>query len=148
MREYQIGILGANGILGRELLTWLEKWHFPCMPFLFDNAESCGQLIPFRNHHLPLYRYDQAKNTACDIVFVCDDSGVFMDDWRKEHAYVIDLNQAKIQGKCILPNVNLEDFTKEDHIIQVPKAAFIVLANMLSIIKQKTIVSSIHLTSL
>lgn len=143
-----MGILGASTALGKELLEWLDKWRFPCTPFLFDDAQKCGMIMHYRDHYLPLHTWDYKRIAACDLLFDCRLTPSFSLAHRcKESAYVITMD-VRATGKFLLPGINLNALDQKDHTLIIPQASFCLLAPMLSLLDQKIGVKQVHLTSL
>ncbi len=63
MKKVNVGILGATGAVGREMLKILEERSFPVRELhLLASARSVGQKIPFRGEELTV-------ELACDEAF-------------------------------------------------------------------------------
>lgn len=143
-----MGILGASTTLGKELLEWLDKWRFPCTPFLFDDAQKGGEILHYRDHYLPIHAWDHKRIAECDVLFDCRLKHSFsLENLCKEHAYIITMD-VHAQGKFLLPSIHMEDLADQDHTLIIPQASFCLLAPMLSLMHQKAMVKQVQLTSL
>lgn len=147
MREYKAGIVPATTQMGRELLEWLGKWHFPATIMLFDEAVDRKTM---KEHHGKLYGH-YPPNTAlfetCDILFDCDEEHSLSLP-SSEKIYIIHLHNQKSIGKLVVPSLNIAQLNPTDHKIQIPFASFMLFAAIYGIIEKYQQVKQAIMTSL
>ena len=125
-KEYKIGIVGATGAVGNEIIDCLYNTKFPVSDLcLYTSKKSSNQVINtnFGRYLTHEFKLDDAKN--CDIIFLAV-SGDFSKQYAKDlskDCYVIDnssafrydddvplvipeINKKKIKGKKLIANPN------------------------------------------
>jgi len=67
----RVGIVGATGAVGEELLAVMEQRHFPVGELLpMASERSAGRSVTFRGESLPVLPLDRAALKECDVVFL------------------------------------------------------------------------------
>ena len=102
----RIAIVGATGLVGRELLSLFEK--STCViDALFLFAKKTASLS-FREQKLPVHPL--SKPVDCNYVFFCTSSEIskkHIPEWLKTEATIIDLSSAYRQkAPLIIPEIN------------------------------------------
>ncbi len=70
MRVYKVGVLGATGAVGQEMIRVLEERHFPVGTlFPLASARSAGKTIEFAGESVPVCEATEASFTGLDFVF-------------------------------------------------------------------------------
>lgn len=76
-KGFDIGILGATGAVGREMVRVLEQRRFPVGRLrLLASKRSAGQRIPFRGRELLVEEAGPDSFAGCDLVLGAADSRV------------------------------------------------------------------------
>lgn len=69
MKQYTIAILGATGVVGREMIRILQERNFPVAKLiLFASSRSVGTSISFRGEEIPVLDSENADFSGVDIV--------------------------------------------------------------------------------
>lgn len=67
----KIAVVGATGMVGRELLSLLEKRKFPAKEVrLFSSSRSLGAVIPFKGKSLRTQALELSKLKGVDLAFL------------------------------------------------------------------------------
>lgn len=129
----KVGISGATGMVGKNILKVLEERNFPVSElYLFASERSSGEKIPFKGKD---YRVEELKETSfdrdLDIVFFAsggDISQKFAPIARDKGAVVIDNSSFFRMDEnipLIVPEVNGHILKKEDRLIASPNCSTI-----------------------
>ena len=133
MSSYNVGILGATGAVGQQMLECLQERDFPVAGLrLFASARSAGKTIEFKGEKVVIEEATPQCFKGCDIVL-----GAAGDDIAKEllpHAVeagatVIDNSHAFRMDKdvpLVVPEINGEDVKWNKGIIANPNCATII----------------------
>ena len=132
MKEYNVAVVGATGLVGRMFLTVLEEYNFPIKELrLLASKKSAGKKICFRN---TLYTVNELNEDSFEnIDFALFSAG---GDVSKKYAklasdagaVVIDNSSAFRQDMdvpLVTPEVNLEDVKWNKGIIANPNCSTI-----------------------
>ncbi len=69
-RGYHLALLGATGVVGREILNVLEKRNFPIKTLrLFASLNSVGKTISFQENPLKIERVEENSFKGIDFAF-------------------------------------------------------------------------------
>ena len=80
MSSYNVGILGATGAVGQQMLECLQERDFPVAGLrLFASARSAGKTIEFKGEKVVIEEATPLCFKGCDIVL-----GAAGDDHAKE----------------------------------------------------------------
>jgi aspartate-semialdehyde dehydrogenase len=83
--NYSVGIVGATGAVGKELINCLEKSPFPTSSLrIFGSERSAGKEVSTKFGPVTVELFDVAKARECDVIFLAV-SG----DFALEHAPAI-----------------------------------------------------------
>lgn len=133
MSSYNVGILGATGAVGQQMLECLQERDFPVAGLrLFASARSAGKTIEFKGEKVVIEEATPQCFKGCDIVL-----GAAGDDIAKEllpHAVeagatVIDNSHAFRMDEdvpLVVPEINGEDVKWNKGIIANPNCATII----------------------
>ena len=133
MSSYNVGILGATGAVGQQMLECLQERDFPVADLrLFASARSAGKTIEFKGEKVVIEEATPHCFKGCDIVL-----GAAGDDIAKEllpHAVeagatVIDNSHAFRMDEdvpLVVPEINGEDVKWNKGIIANPNCATII----------------------
>lgn len=115
MKGARVGVVGATGMVGRELVALLEKRRFPVSELrLFSSGRKKVSLI-FRGENIPAPKLSFKDLCDCDLVFfVSSDeiSGRYAQKLARRGIWVIDDSSAfRLDPKVplIIPEVNARD---------------------------------------
>ena len=130
MKKYRIGIVGATGAVGQEIITLLEKRSFPVGELsLLASARSAGKKIDaFGNsNEIKETTPDSFKNLDFAIFSAGSEHSVkFADEATKRGCVVIDNSSAFRMNRdvpLIVPEINPEDLDNHKGIIANPNCS-------------------------
>lgn len=134
----QAGIIGASTWLARELAKWLKKWRFPYDIVLFDENEECGRTFEYQDQFYPVHRLSDERLFTCTVLFDCiGKADQLIPQEKQEQMWIIRLCGCEKIGKLVLPSVNLDQLTANDHNLRIPTAAFAMAAMIFAALKQR-----------
>src|SRR5208283_4870910 len=132
MSKYIVGVVGATGVVGVEMVKALESRHFPIKELhLFASSRSIGKKIQFKGKMLHVEPLDPELYKRLDIALFSAGSDV-----SKEYApkmaingtFVIDNSNAWRMEPgipLVVPEVNPESISKKTLIIANPNCSTI-----------------------
>jgi aspartate-semialdehyde dehydrogenase len=132
--ELIVGVVGATGMVGRELVALLERRRFPVgelRPFSSGRAKSS---VLFRGRRVNAPGVDAASLAACDIVFLVSSDEVSLElgpKLAKAGVWVIDDSAAfRMDPKVplVIPEVNASALRKDRRLIAGPNCTMTGLA--------------------
>ena len=155
MKKYNIGILGATGAVGREMLKILEERDFPINELrLLASQRSVGTEIVFKGEKYYVSLADHNAFKGLDIVLGAASNSVakeFAEDIVKANAVFIDNSSAFRMNDdvpLVVPEINADDIFKNKGIIANPNCSTIITLVAINAInklsKIKTIVASTY----
>jgi aspartate-semialdehyde dehydrogenase len=111
---YVVAVVGAAGVVGREVCTVLNERGFPAGALrLFESVEGLGEVVD--DQAAPVELIDRARLDGVDIVFMCATEKVSA-EWTpravEANAVVIDLTQVfaeQADVPIVVPEVNPDD---------------------------------------
>ncbi|MBQ8689993.1 MAG: aspartate-semialdehyde dehydrogenase [Clostridia bacterium] len=116
MKKYNVGILGASGAVGREMIKVLEERNFPIETLkLFASERSVGKKVEFCGKELTIELADYGAWAGLDFVLGAASNAVakqFADDIVKSGAVFIDNSSAFRMDPdipLVVPEINAED---------------------------------------
>ncbi len=140
-KEYVVGIVGATGAVGEELLRILEERKFPVKRIVpLASARSAGEKITFKNVEYTILETTPNifKSEGVEIAFFSAGSGVserFAKDAVNAGSIVIDNTSFfRMQDSIplVVPEVNATDIKKDSTIIANPNCSTIQMVHVLS----------------
>ncbi len=133
MKTYNVGILGATGAVGREMLKILEERNFPVNELrLLASKNSVGKTIKFNGKDIKVVEAKIGAFTGLDIVLGAASNPVaieFKDDIVKSGALFIDNSSAFRMDEdvpLVVPEINKEDIFKHKGVISNPNCSTII----------------------
>lgn len=133
MKKYNIGILGATGAVGREILKVLEEYNISVGELrLFASKNSVGKKILFQGSEYEVKEAEDNSFTGLDFVFGASSNEVakrFKDSIVKSKAIFIDNSSAFRMDSSvplIVPQINGEDAFLHQGVIANPNCSTII----------------------
>lgn len=133
LKEPSVGIVGASGAVGAELLLCLEQRNFPLSRLrLFASARSAGRRLRFRGDGIPVEELTDAALAGSDIALFSAGSGVsrqFAPGAAAQGCVVVDNSSAfRMQPEVplVVPEVNAGVIATHSGIIANPNCVAIV----------------------
>ncbi len=130
MKSYKVGILGASGAVGQEMMKILDERNFPVGELhLFASARSAGKVVSFRGKDVVV---EEAKDDAfegLDIVLGAAENDIaerFAPAIVKSGAVFVDNSSAfrlNPDVPLVVPEVNPEDAKKNNGIVANPNCS-------------------------
>ncbi|NJL61227.1 MAG: aspartate-semialdehyde dehydrogenase [Methylacidiphilales bacterium] len=134
-KPYRVGILGATGAVGHELLELLESRNFPLADLkLLASARSAGKALPFKGENIVIEAVDENSFNNIDIL-LASAGGSTSKAWAHKAvdagAVVIDNSSAfrmNPEVPLIVPEVNPDAAVNHKGIIANPNCTTILMA--------------------
>lgn len=134
MNKYSIGIIGATGAVGTEMLRVLEARDFPISALhLFASDRSAGKQLAFRGNPITLETLGEESFQHLDIALFSAGSEISK-QWRgaveRAGCLMIDNSSAfrmEPGVPLVIPEINAEDLIHHHHIIAVPNCSTIIM---------------------
>jgi aspartate-semialdehyde dehydrogenase len=134
MPTYRVGILGATGAVGTELLQLLAERHFPVGELrLLASPRSAGQTLPFAGESLPVRPVSATELQNLDILLASAGAKAAR-EWVpvavRQGAVVIDNSSAfrmEADVPLVVPEINAHVLQKHHGIIANPNCTTILL---------------------
>lgn len=133
MKKYNVGILGATGAVGREMLKVLEERNFPINELrLLASQRSVGKEIEFKGKKYKVQLADFGAFKGLDFVLGAASNAVakrFAEDIVESKAVFIDNSSAfRMQDNVplVVPEINPEDAFLNQGIIANPNCSTII----------------------
>ena len=133
MKKYNVGILGATGAVGQEMLKVLGERNFPVNELrLLASARSVGKKVTFQGKEYAIQLADHNAFEGLDIVLGAASNAVakeFKDDIVKAGAVFIDNSSAFRMDEnvpLVVPEINPEDIFKNKGVISNPNCSTII----------------------
>jgi len=132
VKPLYVAVVGATGLMGRELLKLLEKRQFPLTSLqLLASDRSAGKQLFFNHQEIEVKELTSASLSRLNLVFFAastEASRRFSPAAVKNGAVVIDQSatyRMEPWVPLVVPEVNLEDLKDHKRIIASPSAATI-----------------------
>lgn len=129
-----IGIIGATGLVGKEILRLLEKRSFPCKTVrLFGSEKSVGKKVSFKEKEWLIEALKEKSFLSCDLLFFAagaDISKKYLPWIDLEKTIVIDSSSAFRMDKevpLIIPEINAS-LLKNKKLISSPNCVASIIA--------------------
>ncbi|MDE7384691.1 MAG: aspartate-semialdehyde dehydrogenase, partial [Anaeroplasmataceae bacterium] len=133
MKKYRVGILGATGAVGREMLKILEEYDFPLEELrLLASKRSVGKTIEFKGKNYIIEEATKTSFEGLDFVLGAASNEIartFSEDIVKAGAIFIDNSSAfrmKDSVPLVVPEINGEDVFSNQGIIANPNCSTII----------------------
>ncbi len=154
MKKYNVGILGATGAVGREMMKILEERSFPLNELrLFASASSAGEELDFGGKRLTLRLAEDACFDGLDIVLGAADNPIakrFAPSIVKSGAVFIDNSSAfrlNADVPLVVSEINPEDVALHRGIIANPNCTTIISLIALNALNKESRIESIIASS-
>ena len=133
MKKYNVGILGATGAVGREMLKVLEERKFPIEELrLLASERSVGKKLPFNGGEIEVKLAEEGAFKGLDIVL-----GATSNELAKRFApHIVEAGAVFIDNSSafrmrediplVVPEINAEDAFKHNGIISNPNCSTII----------------------
>ncbi|RDU67642.1 aspartate-semialdehyde dehydrogenase [Helicobacter didelphidarum] len=140
-KEYVVGIVGASGAVGEELLLILEERKFPLKKLVpLASSRSVGKSVTFKGKEYPILEttHDIFAQQGIEIAFFSAGSSVsekYASSATKAGALVIDNTSFFRMHEnipLVVPEVNPEDIKKDSTIIANPNCSTIQMVQVLA----------------
>ena len=140
----KVAVVGATGLVGSVMIKVLEERNFPVSELIpVASDKSKDRKITFKENRIKVFSLKEAFSLKPDIALFSAGSSTSL-QWAPEFAktgtYVIDNSSAWRMDsgkKLIVPEINANILTKEDHIIANPNCSTIQLVMALNPLHQK-----------
>lgn len=133
MKQLKITVLGASGIVGRELIRLMERDNFPVGSLtLLGGEKSSGSFICFKGEDIKIKKADKKSFEGSDIIFGCTKASItkeFLPFIKASKGYFIDnssLLRLDENVPLIVPNINCHCIKKENKLIANPNCSTII----------------------
>ena len=133
MKEYKVGILGATGAVGREMMKILIEREFPISELhLFASARSAGKVVAWNGRPIQIELATEDAFEGLDLVLGAAENDVakqFAPFIVKSGAIFVDNSSAfrlRDDVPLVVPEVNGEDVQKHNGIIANPNCSTII----------------------
>ena len=143
MKKYNVGILGATGAVGREMMKILEERNFPIGELrLLASPRSVGKKIEFKGEEITIKLAEESAFEGLDIVLGAASNAVakqFAPHIVKAGAVFVDNSSAFRMCDdvpLVVPEINGEDVKKNNGIISNPNCSTIITLVAVNAINQ------------
>ena len=150
MKLYNVGILGATGAVGREMMQILEERNFPIGELrLFASSRSAGKVIEWQGKPIVIEEPCKEAFEGLDIVLGAAENDIakaFAQDIVEAGAVFVDNSSAfrlDPSVPLIVPEVNPEDVKNHKGIISNPNCSTIIAVVAVNALNQITPIRSI-----
>ena len=133
MKQFRVGILGATGAVGREMMKILEERDFPVAELRpIASAHSAGTMLPFRSGQMQVVAASDSAFQGLDLVLGAAENDIakqFAPAIVKAGAVFVDNSSAFRLDKdvpLVIPEINPEDVKWHKGIISNPNCTTIV----------------------
>jgi len=130
MSSYRVGVVGASGAVGTELIRLLETSPFPVQQLrCFASHRSQGKTVSFRQETIPIETLSSNNFSAIDLLFFCAGKKVslqYIPSARLSSAIIIDCSSAFRMQKnipLIIPEINPHACVSHEGLIASPNCA-------------------------
>lgn len=154
MKRINIGILGATGVVGREMLRVLEERHFPVASLrLLASARSAGGTVPFAGEQLTVEETSNNAFGGLDLVLGAADSRValrFASAIVRAGAVFIDNSSAfrlREDVPLVVPEINAQDVHGHSGIVANPNCTTIITLTAIAALARESPVEHMVVSS-
>ena len=133
MKRYNIGILGATGAVGREMMKVLEERNFPIDELrLLASARSAGKQLAYRGEGITIQEAEEDAFKGLDIVLGAAENDIakrFAPAIKAAGAVFVDNSSAfrlNPDVPLVVPEINPEDVKLHQGIIANPNCTTII----------------------
>ncbi len=133
MKQYKVGILGATGAVGQQMMTVLAERKFPIKELrLFGSERSAGKKLKFKRKEIEVQLPSQEAFQGLDILLGAADNDVakqYLPEAARSGILVVDNSSAFRLDKdvpLVIPEINPEDTFTGYGLIANPNCATII----------------------
>lgn len=146
MKSYKVGVAGATGAVGREMLKMLERLDFPVAEIrLLASSRSAGKKLSFKGKEVEIEELspEWIANNELDIVIMSAGGSIsekYAPLFRDKKVYVIDNSSAWRMDKdvpLVVPEINSSELSKDKYIIANPNCSTIQMLHALAPLHRK-----------
>jgi aspartate-semialdehyde dehydrogenase len=147
----KIAVIGATGIVGKEVLCLLQKRHFPIDTIrCFASTHSKGKSLTFSGQSITLETLSEECLQNIDLAIFCTKKEISR-QWvpflAAKKTIVIDNSSAfRLEANIplIIPEINLEELSKHHYIIASPNCSASIMLMVLSPLHKRFSIRRIH----
>jgi len=150
MSKYKVGVVGATGVVGVEMIKTLESRNFPVKElYLYASERSVGKKMSFCGRELHVEQLSSGTWKDLDIALFSAGSDVskeFAPKMAANGTYVVDNSSAwrmEMGIPLVVPEVNPLDLKKESHIIANPNCSTIQMVVALKPLHDKAVIKHV-----
>ena len=154
MKQFRVGILGATGAVGREMMKILEERDFPVAELRpIASERSAGTKLPFRGGEVSVVAASDSAFEGLDLVLGAAENDIakqFAPAIVKAGAVFVDTSSAFRLDKdvpLVIPEINPEDVKWHKGIISNPNCTTIVSLVAINALNQISPIESIVASS-
>ena len=154
MKQFRVGILGATGAVGREMMKILEERDFPVAELRpIASERSAGTKLPFRGGEVSVVAASDSAFEGLDLVLGAAENDIakqFAPAIVKAGAVFVDNSSAFRLDKdvpLVIPEINPEDVKWHKGIISNPNCTTIVSLVAINALNQDSPIESIIASS-
>ena len=143
MKKYNVGILGATGAVGREMLKVLSEKKFPINELrLLASIKSAGKVVEYEGKKITIQEAKHDAFEGLDIVLGAASNAIakeFKDDIVKACAVFVDNSSAfrmDPEIPLVVPEINGDDVFKNKGVISNPNCSTIITLVAVNAINQ------------
>ncbi len=132
MREFSLAIVGATGLVGKEMLNLLEERDFPLSRLrLFASERSTGLALPFRGKELKVERLEKGCFRGIELALFSAGAQVslkYAPQAQSDGAIVVDNSAAfrmEPQVPLVIPEINSGDLADQRGLVANPNCSTI-----------------------
>ena len=144
MKKYNLAVVGATGLVGREMLKTLSQRNFPIDQLkVIASERSEGKKIQFEDRELTVETVKEGTFEGIDIALFSAGSGVskkIAPQVKKAGGIVVDNSNAfrmDADAPLVVPEVNGEDLKEHQQIIANPNCSTIQMVMLLKPLAEK-----------
>ena len=154
MKLYNVGILGATGAVGREMMKILAERRFPVGELrLIASARSAGKTLPFGGREIPITAASDDAFDGLDIVLGAAENDIamrFAPAIKRAGAVFVDNSSAfrlDPEVPLVVPEINPEDVKWHHGIIANPNCTTIVTLVAINALSKESPIEAIVASS-
>ena len=133
MKKINVGILGATGAVGQEMLKVMAERHFPVAELrLFGSERSAGKKVVYEGQEVTIEATTVERFDGLDLLLGAVDNDlakIYIPEAVKRGVHVVDNSSAfrlDPEVPLVVPEVNPEDIAKSKGLIANPNCATII----------------------
>ena len=154
MKEYKIGILGATGAVGQEMMKILEERNFPVAELRpIASARSAGKKLAFKGGEVEVVAVSEEAFAGLDVVLGAAENDIaeqYADAIVKAGAVFVDNSSAfrlREDVPLVVPEINPEDVKWHKGIISNPNCTTIISMVAINALNQLSPIETIIASS-